>query len=72
MSDRTVAWNSPLQRVAAWVRILQGRPRNLTRAQLAVVLPPRGPRGSTQNKCRGARIRMLNNRGFTLAGGRVR
>jgi hypothetical protein len=71
-NDHDLAWDSPLQKVAQWFGLLRLGPRDLTRQQLADVMPPRGPAGSYQNAVRGARVRTLNNRGFTLEGKRVR
>lgn len=46
-------------------------PRDLTRAELAAILPLRGPTGSYANRVRGCRIRWLNRHGFTHEGQRI-
>ena len=51
-----------------WLAILRRGARDLTREEYASMLPPPGPKGSHRNQVRGARIRMLNRRGFTVRG----
>lgn len=60
------------QRRAAVAALLRQSPRNLTQAELGVVLPPRAPAGTTQNRTRGWSIRYLNDAGYTCDGRRIK
>lgn len=71
MSEQPIAWDSPLLRNDTWLPFCLSKPRNLTVGEFRRIMPPRGPRGSIQNRVRGARIRTLNNRGFTVHGKRI-
>lgn len=48
--------------------LLRAGAHDLTAAELAAVLPPRGPVNTYQNRVRGHVIKMLNQRGFTFEG----
>jgi hypothetical protein len=45
--------------------------KDLTPDELSLMLPPRGPSGSLQNRVRGTTIRTLNRAGFTFRGRRL-
>ena len=55
----------------AWRKLTRSPGRDLTRAELASVLPSRGPRGSEVNRIRGIITRRLNQLGFTFKGERI-
>ena len=58
-------------RLAALSKLLrEEQPRDLTRGEVAALLPRRTPAGCPQNKVRGQILRALNQAGFTCGGKR--
>jgi len=73
MPERAVESPSYLQaRWTALSTLLRENPvpRDLTRVEIAAIIPRRGDAGSPQNVARGQILRALNAAGFTMGGKR--
>ena len=55
-----------------WMQILERPSREMTAIEFGLIMPPRQPAGSYVNRLRAARLRILENRGFTVEGKQIR